>query len=153
MTLPGKHIVLCGILLITGTVRPQSGFVTPGDNLVIDGIPPVPQSIAERVARYTEFRSARLFSWHPAGTEMLIGTRFGETIQIHSKPLFVIQGKNDPRVPAFESDQIVEAMKQRNTPVWYLVATDEGHGFSKRRNQDYQFYATVMFVQRFLLHE
>jgi dipeptidyl aminopeptidase/acylaminoacyl peptidase len=69
-----------------------------------------------------------------------------------SKPLFVIQGKNDPRVPAFESDQIVAALKNRNTPVWYLVATDEGHGFSKKKNQDYQFYATVQFIKTFLLN-
>lgn len=68
------------------------------------------------------------------------------------KPLFVIQGKNDPRVPAFESDQIVAALKNRNTPVWYLVATDEGHGFSKKKNQDYQFYATVQFIKTFLLN-
>lgn len=68
-----------------------------------------------------------------------------------TKPLFVIQGKNDPRVPAFESDQIVTALKSRNTPVWYLMANDEGHGFAKRKNQDYQFYSTVMFIQEHLL--
>ncbi|MEX1140482.1 MAG: prolyl oligopeptidase family serine peptidase [Bacteroidota bacterium] len=68
------------------------------------------------------------------------------------KPLFVIQGKNDPRVPAFESDQIVAALKKSNTPAWYLVATDEGHGFSKKKNQDYQFYATVQFIKTFLLN-
>ncbi|MBI2619539.1 MAG: S9 family peptidase [Ignavibacteriales bacterium] len=68
-----------------------------------------------------------------------------------TKPLFVIQGKNDPRVPAFESEQIVSALKSRNTPAWYLMANDEGHGFAKRRNQDYQFYATVMFIKEYLL--
>lgn len=68
-----------------------------------------------------------------------------------TKPLFVIQGKNDPRVPAFESDQIVAALKKSNTPVWYLLANDEGHGFSRKPNQDFQFYATVMFVKEFLL--
>lgn len=68
------------------------------------------------------------------------------------KPLFVIQGKNDPRVPAFESEQIVAALKKRNTPVWYLAASDEGHGFSKKKNQDYQFFATVQFIKAFLLN-
>jgi len=68
-----------------------------------------------------------------------------------TKPLFVIQGKNDPRVPAFESEQIVKALKDRSTPVWYLMANDEGHGFAKKRNQDFQFYATVMFIKEFLL--
>lgn len=69
------------------------------------------------------------------------------------KPLFVIQGKNDPRVPASEADQIVAALKTSQTPVWYLMANDEGHGFSKKKNQDFQFYATVMFLNQFLLGE
>jgi hypothetical protein len=37
------------------------------------------------------------------------------------------------------------------TPVWYLVATDEGHGFAKKKNQDYLQYATVAFIQQYLL--
>jgi hypothetical protein len=36
-------------------------------------------------------------------------------------------------------------------PVWYLSAKDEGHGFAKKKNSDYQFYSTVMFVQNYLL--
>jgi dipeptidyl aminopeptidase/acylaminoacyl peptidase len=68
-----------------------------------------------------------------------------------NKPLFVIQGKNDPRVPASESEQIVAALKKRGVPVWYLLATDEGHGFAKKKNQDFQFYATVMFIKNYLL--
>lgn len=68
-----------------------------------------------------------------------------------SKPLLVIQGKNDPRVPVTESEQIVAALKEKNTPVWYLMATDEGHGFSKKRNQDFMFYAIAMFVKEHLI--
>jgi dipeptidyl aminopeptidase/acylaminoacyl peptidase len=68
-----------------------------------------------------------------------------------TKPLFVVQGKNDPRVPASEAEQIVATLKKSNTPVWYLLANDEGHGFAKRKNQDFQFYATVMFVRTYLL--
>jgi dipeptidyl aminopeptidase/acylaminoacyl peptidase len=67
------------------------------------------------------------------------------------KPLLVVAGKNDPRVPVSESDQIVAALKQQGTPVWYVLAKDEGHGFQKKANQDYQFYATVEFLQEFLL--
>ena len=70
-----------------------------------------------------------------------------------SKPMFVIQGKNDPRVPWTESQQIVDTLKQRSTPVWYLLASDEGHGFAKKKNADFQFYASVMFVRQFLLGE
>lgn len=67
------------------------------------------------------------------------------------KPMFVVQGLNDPRVPASESDQMIATLKMNNTPVWYLLAKDEGHGFAKKKNQDYQMYATVMFVREHLL--
>ncbi|MEX2168370.1 MAG: S9 family peptidase [Pirellulales bacterium] len=68
-----------------------------------------------------------------------------------TKPLFVVQGGNDPRVPLSEAEQIVARVKQEGTPVWYLMARDEGHGFRKKNNQDYQFYATVLFMREFLL--
>jgi dipeptidyl aminopeptidase/acylaminoacyl peptidase len=68
------------------------------------------------------------------------------------KPMFVIAGKNDPRVPVSESDQIVAALKKQGTPVWYLMAKDEGHGFKKKQNQDFQFYAEIFFLERFLLN-
>jgi dipeptidyl aminopeptidase/acylaminoacyl peptidase len=68
-----------------------------------------------------------------------------------TKPLFVVAGKNDPRVPASESQQMVEIVRQNGTPVWWLLGKDEGHGFIKKKNQDYQFYATVMFVKEYLL--
>ena len=67
------------------------------------------------------------------------------------KPMMVVAGKNDPRVPVSESDQIVAALKKQGTPVWYLMAKDEGHGFQKKANQDYEFYATIEFLQEFLL--
>jgi dipeptidyl aminopeptidase/acylaminoacyl peptidase len=68
-----------------------------------------------------------------------------------TKPLFVIQGKNDPRVPAAESEQMVATVRKNGSPVWYLVANDEGHGFAKKKNQDFLFYATVLFAQQHLL--
>ncbi|MGC8714885.1 MAG: alpha/beta hydrolase family protein, partial [Leptodesmis sp.] len=66
-------------------------------------------------------------------------------------PLFVIHGQNDPRVPLNEAEQIVATVRKNNVPVWYLMARDEGHGFAKKANADFQFYATVMFVKEFLL--
>ena len=68
-----------------------------------------------------------------------------------TKPLFVVQGKNDPRVPWTESEQMVATVRKNGGPVWYLLANDEGHGFAKKRNQDFQFYATVAFVREHLL--
>ena len=67
------------------------------------------------------------------------------------KPLFVVQGKNDPRVPLSESQQMIETVRKNGTPVWYLTALDEGHGFAKKKNADFQFYATILFVQKNLL--
>lgn len=70
-----------------------------------------------------------------------------------TKPLFIVQGGNDPRVPASESQQMVERVRANGAPVWYLMARDEGHGFQKKSNSDFQFYATVLFVKSFLLGE
>ncbi len=67
------------------------------------------------------------------------------------KPLFVVQGKNDPRVPWTEAEQIVERVRAQGAPVWYLRAENEGHGFARKENADYQFYATVRFLQQTLL--
>ena len=67
------------------------------------------------------------------------------------KPIFIIAGANDPRVPKSEADQMVAALKQQGTPVWYLAAKDEGHGFAKKANADFQFYATILFAENYLL--
>lgn len=68
-----------------------------------------------------------------------------------NKPLFVVQGLMDPRVPYSESEQIVQNLKAINTPVWFLTAKNEGHGFSKKENVDFLFYATIEFIKRHLL--
>jgi dipeptidyl aminopeptidase/acylaminoacyl peptidase len=67
------------------------------------------------------------------------------------KPMFVIAGKNDPRVPVSESQQIADALKKQGTPVWLMIAKDEGHGYRKKSNQDFEFYATIEFLQEYLL--
>lgn len=68
-----------------------------------------------------------------------------------TKPLFVIQGFNDPRVPYTEAEQIVKAVRANNAPVWYLMAKDEGHGFAKKQNADFQFLGMVEFLQEYAL--
>jgi dipeptidyl aminopeptidase/acylaminoacyl peptidase len=70
--------------------------------------------------------------------------------RIH-KPLFVVQGRNDPRVPWTESEQIVRRLQARGTPVWYLLADNEGHGFARRENADFYFAALATFVEQTLL--
>ena len=66
-------------------------------------------------------------------------------------PLLVVHGKNDPRVPVGEAKQIVQKVRANGTPVWYLEADNEGHGFARKANADFYFYSTVAFIERYLL--
>ncbi len=68
-----------------------------------------------------------------------------------TKPMFIVQGGNDPRVPLSEAEQMLATLKRIGTPVWYLMAKDEGHGFAKKHNADFLLYALVAFAQEFLL--
>lgn len=69
-----------------------------------------------------------------------------------TKPLFIIQGGNDPRVPASEAIQMKDKLKAQGKPVWFLMAKDEGHGFRKKDNIDFQFYSTVAFIRKYLVN-
>jgi dipeptidyl aminopeptidase/acylaminoacyl peptidase len=66
------------------------------------------------------------------------------------KPLFVVQGLNDPRVPTSEAEQIVKAVRANGNDAWYLLAKDEGHGFRKKANQSVYLQTTVMFLEKIL---
>ena len=68
-----------------------------------------------------------------------------------TRPLFVVQGLNDPRVPVTEAEQMVEVVRRNGGAVWYLMAKDEGHGFQKKSNRDFYLQAVALFLQRFLL--
>jgi dipeptidyl aminopeptidase/acylaminoacyl peptidase len=68
-------------------------------------------------------------------------------------PLMVVTGANDPRVPASEADQIVKAVRAKGGTAWHLLGKDEGHGFAKKANQDYQFWTSLLFWQETLLKQ
>lgn len=87
----------------------------------------------------------------PKMRDFLLTTAPVKNVKKITKPMMIVQGRNDPRVPWTESQQMVEAIRENKTPVWYLLAADEGHGFSKKKNQDYQFAATVVFARQHLL--
>ena len=70
-----------------------------------------------------------------------------------TSPLFVAQGRNDPRVPWTEAEQIVKAVRGNGQPVWYLLYADEGHGFAKKGNSDWFGAATILFWQQHLLND
>ena len=69
------------------------------------------------------------------------------------KPMFVITGANDPRVPKSEADQMVAAIRANGGEAWHLIAADEGHGFRKKDNSDYAFLAQLVFWEKHLLGE
>lgn len=66
--------------------------------------------------------------------------------------MLVYQGKNDPRVPLTESEQMVGGLQKQGTPVWYIMAKDEGHSLAKKANRDYTNTAIILFLQQYLLH-
>jgi dipeptidyl aminopeptidase/acylaminoacyl peptidase len=70
-----------------------------------------------------------------------------------SAPLFVAQGRNDPRVPLGESVQIVQAVRDAGYDVWYMSALNEGHGFRKKENRDLYAQIVVMFLRKHLIGE
>lgn len=66
-------------------------------------------------------------------------------------PLMVVTGANDPRVPKSEADQMVAAVRAKGRPAWHIVGLNEGHGFAKKENADYQFWTEIQFWQQHLL--
>ncbi|HET7709670.1 MAG TPA: S9 family peptidase [Sphingomicrobium sp.] len=64
------------------------------------------------------------------------------------KPMLVMQGANDPRVPRSESEQIVQALRSRGVEAWYVLFADEGHGFLKKPNNDLRREVETVFLRR-----
>src|ERR1700730_366159 len=89
--------------------------------------------------------------WDPAMREFLLRIAAMNHIAEITKPIFIVAGKNDPRVPASEGRQMVDALKQRGQIVWFLLGKNEGHGFAKKANADFEFYACIKFIQDELL--
>jgi dipeptidyl aminopeptidase/acylaminoacyl peptidase len=68
-------------------------------------------------------------------------------------PLMIIQGGNDQRVPAGEAERLAAALKNKGIPVWYLLAKDEGHDWSRQSNLDFRLYAIALFVREQFLKQ
>jgi dipeptidyl aminopeptidase/acylaminoacyl peptidase len=87
----------------------------------------------------------------PKMREFLI--RISPTTNAHkiTRPMFIAQGLNDPRVPVGEAEQITAAIRENEGTVWYLLARDEGHGFRKKKNRDFYRHAMVLFLEEYLL--
>lgn len=66
-----------------------------------------------------------------------------------ARPLLVVHGKNDPRVPIGQAEQLVNTLRSRGNEVWYLQAADEGHGFRKKQNRDAYYQAFAQFLMTY----
>jgi dipeptidyl aminopeptidase/acylaminoacyl peptidase len=97
--------------------------------------------------RRVEYGDERVPDQRAKLTEISPLTRVGEI----TKPMFVITGANDPRVPKSEADQMVAAIRANGGEAWHLVAADEGHGFRKKVNSEYAFLAQLVFWEKHLL--
>jgi dipeptidyl aminopeptidase/acylaminoacyl peptidase len=68
-----------------------------------------------------------------------------------TKPMFIVQGLHDPRVPVSEAEQIAAAISENGVDVWYLLAEDEGHGFGKKSNRNIYQQVLILFLEKYLL--
>lgn len=99
--------------------------------------------------RRVEYGDERVPEQRAKLTEISPLTRVSEI----TKPMFVITGANDPRVPKSEADQMVAAIRANGGEAWHLVAADEGHGFRKKANAEYSFLAQLVFWEKHLLKQ
>src|SRR6201993_1879323 len=102
----------------------QDGNVTPNENLVVEGIPAIPASLAESIDRYGNYRGAGLASWHPSKREMLISTRFSDVNQVHS--VRMPGGERDQLT--FYPDPVNQAHYQPTDGNYFVFSKDVGGG-------------------------
>ena len=94
-----KYVLPVVALLVLVAALPlpaQEASIKPNDALILENIPPIPASIAERAARYTDYRTATLYGWNPQKREVLIGTRFADTVQFTRLPCQAERVPNSP---------------------------------------------------------
>jgi dipeptidyl aminopeptidase/acylaminoacyl peptidase len=111
--------------------RPISNFVTLLENT----------ESYRRDLRRVEYGDERV----PAQRAKLMGISPLTHVKDLKLPLMVVTGSNDPRVKPSESYQMVEAVRGQGGTAWHLIAADEGHGYQKKANQDFEFLSRLMF--------
>jgi Tol biopolymer transport system component len=102
----------------------QEAVIAPGENLVVDGVPKIPASLAETAGRYGSYRFALVSDWHPTRREMLIRTRFGDTPQVH---LVKMPGGERQQL-TFYPDSIANAEFHPNGADYFIFVKDIGGG-------------------------
>ena len=111
--------------------------IIPGENLVVDGIPPIPADLVDQVSRYTEARAAAFVDWHPTRPEMLILTRFADTNQVH----LVAQPGGARTQLTFFPDRVNNATMDPAKGDYFLFSKSAG---GNEFNQNYRYdFSTV----------
>jgi dipeptidyl aminopeptidase/acylaminoacyl peptidase len=137
----GGYATLAGVTFTPDLYAAAVAIVAPSNlNTLLNSIPPyweaIRQTFYERMGNPST----------PEGKAQLDRQSPLNHVEKIKTPLMIVQGANDPRVKQSESDQIVVALRERNYPVEYLLAPDEGHGFQRPVNN----MAMIMSVEKFL---
>src|SRR5271165_2178569 len=111
-------------LLVCVASFAQEASIKPNDALILENIPPVPASIADKAAKYTDYRTATMFGWHPTKREILIGTRFADTVQVHQ---VAMPGGARTQLTFF-GDRISDASYLPHKGDYFLFRKDVGGG-------------------------
>jgi dipeptidyl aminopeptidase/acylaminoacyl peptidase len=137
----GGYAALAGLAFTPEVYAAGASFVGPSNLFtLLNSIPPYWESVRQQFDYYVG---------DPKNPEDEVRMRRQSplfSVEKMKAPLMVVQGANDPRVKQAESDQIVEAYRQRGQAVEYLVAADEGHGFARPDNR----LAAMLALERFL---
>jgi dipeptidyl aminopeptidase/acylaminoacyl peptidase len=141
----GGYATLAGVTFTPDLYAAAVAIVAPSNlNTLLKSIPPYWESF--RTTFYRRMGDPRT----PEGQAQLDRQSPLNSAGKIKTPLMVVQGANDPRVNKAEADQIVIALRDRNYPVQYLLADDEGHGFARPVNNMAMFAASEKFLAKYL---
>ncbi|MEP6849228.1 MAG: S9 family peptidase [Acidobacteriota bacterium] len=141
----GGYATLAGVAFTPDTYAAAVAIVAPSNlKTLLESIPPYWESI--RTVFYKRMGDPNT----PAGLAQMRRQSPLFSADKIKTPLMVVQGANDPRVNKREADQIVIALRDRNYPVEYLVAPDEGHGFARPVNNSAMIAASEKFLAKHL---
>jgi dipeptidyl aminopeptidase/acylaminoacyl peptidase len=139
----GGYAALAGVAFTPDVYAAAVAFVAPSNLITLLGSLP-PYWEATRREMYARMADPGT----PAGKALLVKQSPLNSAEKIKTPLLVVQGANDPRVKKAESDQIVVALREREFPVEYLVAEDEGHGFARPVNNMAMLAAAEAFLAK-----
>jgi hypothetical protein len=115
---------IAALVLLASLGLAQTDEVVPNENLVVEGVPKIPASLAESIDRYSNSREAFLSSWHPTRREMLITTRFADTFQIHHLKM---PGGDRSQV-TFYPEPVTSARYEPSQGNYFIFLKDVGGG-------------------------